>query len=106
MPFVLRMCVNVSFNYSAGTAVDNGKRHLDGKPDGRYENFNGMEAAVTIQGRTYHFLSKATQGRGLNYFTFENEAGVELHAEGIQKWPTKKAKAETILAKGVKFRSN
>jgi len=58
-----------------------------------------MDAAVKIQGRTYHFLAKATQGHGLNYFTFENEAGVEEHANEIIGWKSKKAKVEVVLAK-------
>jgi len=58
-----------------------------------------MEAAVKIQGRTYHFLSKATEGNGLNYFTFENEDGVEEHANEIKQWKTKKTKVEVLLAK-------
>ena len=55
-----------------------------------------MEAAVKIQGRTYHFISKATQGHGLNYFTFENEAGIEEHVKEMDGWKTKKAKVECI----------
>ena len=85
---------------AAGTGVDNGKVDGNGKKGG-YEKFHGMEAAVKIQGRTYHFISKATQGHGLNYFTFENEAGVEEHANEIGGWKTKKAKVEVVLAKGV-----
>ena len=60
-----------------------------------------MEAAVKIQGRTNHFISKATQGHGLNYFTFENEAGIEERVKEMDGWKTKKAKVEGILAKGV-----
>ena len=82
----------------ASTGVDNGKYDENGKKGG-YEKFHGMDAAVKIQGRTYHFLAKATQGHGLNYFTFENEAGVEEHANEIIAWKTKKAKVEIVLAK-------
>ena len=85
---------------AAGTGVDNGKVDENGKKSG-YEKFHGMEAAVKIQGRTYHFISKATQGHGLNYFTFENEAGVEEHVSEIGAWKTKKAKVEVVLAKGL-----
>jgi len=84
------------FLFAAGTGVDNGK-------EGGYEKFHGMDAAVKIQGRTYHFLSEATQGHGLNYFTFENEAGVEKHANDIISWKTKKAKVEVVLAKSEFF---
>ena len=66
-----------------------------------YEKFNGMEAAVKIQGRTYHFLPNATQGHGLNYFTFENDAGVDQHATMIQGWKTKKEKVNTDIASGM-----
>ncbi len=83
----------LTFSYIAATAVDNGK-------GGGYEKFNGMNAAVKIQGRTYHFLANATQGHGLNYFTFENEAGVLQHASEIQSWKTKKEKVETNKAIG------
>ena len=98
-------CVSFLYNVLAllfivaSTGVDNGMYDENGKKRG-YEKFHGMEAAVKIQGRTYHFLAKATQGHGLNYFTFENEAGVEEHANEIISWKTKKAKVEVILAKG------
>ena len=84
-------CVSFLYNVLAllfivaSTGVDNGMYDENGKKRG-YENFHGMEAAVKIQGRTYHFLAKATQGHGLNYFTFENEAGVEEHANEIISW--------------------
>ena len=59
-----------------------------------------MEAAVKIQGRTFHFLGKDTQGYGLNYYTHKSEAGVEEHVGKIAQWGTKKEKADLIFAKG------
>ena len=54
---------------------------------------------MKIQGRTYLFISKVTQGHKLNYFTFENEAGIEERVKEMDGWKTKKRKLKVYWQK-------